>query len=220
MDSFKKTSYKSFSDFHYRFTKSTYNKFALKYADMWEWNKETFKEILINNIAPFRRFCKKNGKVLLAGSGTGRDYKLLSEKGFSCIGVDYSKTMIKEARKRTGGVFMESDIRDISYRKKYDGIYCESLLTHLSKKDAKSVLQKFFNILNNNGILYLAVKIGKQGIYVSDDIGGKRYYMVYDKNNFCNLVKRVGFDIIHTVVSDHTEKSRPKWFSLVGRKIH
>ncbi len=219
MGSFKRTSYKSFSSLHYKITKSTYDEFALKYANIWEWNKETFKEILINNIDPFCRFCKRNGKVLLAGSGTGRDYKLLTEKGFSCVGIDYSRAMVKEAQKRTGGVFIKSDIRHISFKNEYDGIYCESLLTHLSIRDAKLVLRKFLISLKSKGILYLAVKIGEQGVYVSNDIGGKRYYMVYDKNKFCNLVKRMGFDIICTIISDHTEKSRPKWLSLVAKKI-
>lgn len=215
---FRKTSYKSYTNYHSSITQNTYNKFALKYASMWEWNKKTCKEIIRNNIVPFSRFCKKGGSVLIVGCGTGRDYKIFSDKGFNCLGIDYSKSMIFEAKKRTSGTFLIADIKDFSATDKYDGIYCESALTHLSKNDAKKALSNFSNNLTNKGILYVAIKIGNPGIYVSDDLGGKRYFMIHDKDKFSKLVNNVGFDIIEAIISRHTDKSRPKWLSIVARK--
>jgi SAM-dependent methyltransferase len=215
---FRKTSYKSYTDYHSGITKNTYDKFVLEYAEMWEWNKETQKEIIKYNIIPFSKFCKKNGKVLIAGCGTGRDYQIFSEKGFSCLGIDYSKSMISEALKRTRGKFLKANIKDFSTKDKYDGIYCESAFTHLSKNDAKKVLSNFFKNLVNKGILYVAIKIGEPGIYVSDDLGGKRYFMIHDKDRFLDLVNDIGFDIIQTMTSDHTDNNRPKWLSIVARK--
>jgi len=185
---------------------------------MWEWNKKTQKSIIKTGIVPFSKFCKKRGKVLIAGCGTGRDYQILSEKGFSCLGIDYSQSMINEGLKRTKGKFLKANIKDFSTKNRYDGIYCESALTHLSKSDTKKVLSNFFNNLVDKGILYVAVKIGDPGIYVSDDIGGKRYFMIYDKNDFCNLVKENSFKIIKTTISNHTDNSRPKWLSVVAQK--
>ncbi len=215
---FRKTSYKSYSDYHHNITQNTYDKFVLEYAEMWEWNKKTYKEIIKNNIIPFCKFCKQGGKILIAGCGTGRDYKILSEKGFSCLGIDYSKSMLDEAKRRTNGNFLRMDVKDYFSKDQYDGIYCESAITHLSKKNARLVLSNFFKNLTNEGILYAAVKIGEPGIYVSDDLGGKRYYLIHDKDKFCKLVNNTGFDIIETIVSDHTDVNRPKWLSIVARK--
>jgi len=126
--------------------------------------------------------------------------------------------MIGEAKKRTKGTFLQADIKDYSSKDRYDGIYCESALTHLSKSDAKRVLSSFSKNLTDKGILYVAIKIGEPGIYVSDDLGGKRYFMIYDKEEFSGLVNNIGFDIIQTIISDHTDDSRPKWLSIVARK--
>jgi len=216
---FKKTSYKSYTRHLSNITRNTYENFSSKYAEMWEWNKKTQKSIIKTGIVPFSKFCKKRGKVLIAGCGTGRDYQILSEKDFSCLGIDYSQSMINEALKRTKGKFLKADIKDFSAKSKSDGIYCESALTHLSKSDTKKVLSNFFNNLVDKGILYVAVKIGDPGIYVSNDIGGKRYFMIYDKNDFCNLLNEKGFKIIKTMISNHTDSSRPKWLSIVAKKV-
>jgi len=63
---FRKTSYQSYSKRHSKVTKDTYDKFALEYANMWEWDKKTQEAIMKYNIIPFSKFCKQGGKVLVA----------------------------------------------------------------------------------------------------------------------------------------------------------
>lgn len=216
---FEKTGYQDFNRYGFEATRSSYERFAREYGERWEWSSKTYGEIISFNILPFSEYCTPGGKVLIAGSGTGRDFKILSEKGFSCIGIDYSRSMVEEARRRVGGVFVHADIREIDLGvAEFDGVYCESALTHLSLDDVSKVLSKFFRAMTSNGALYIAVKIGDPGIYVTSDIGGPRYFNVFDKNSFTNLLKEKDLEIKYSAISEHTDEFRPKWLSIVAKK--
>ncbi len=216
---FIKTEYNEFNQECFTATKEAYEKFSSKYAEMWEWNPETEREILKYNIRPFCNYCKKGGEVLILGCGTGRDYQLLAKEGYSCTGVDYSSSMLEEAKDRTNGRFIQADIREFDIDKeKYDGVYCESIFTHLSRQDAVLVLSRVKKSLKEKGALYIAVKIGNSGIYFTNDIGGIRYFTVYEKEDFLELISSVGFNVVYSMISEHTEKDRPRWFSLVAKK--
>src|SRR3989344_7897262 len=98
----KKTSYtilpdNDFSETQIYVTLHTFDRYPKAYLKRWEQNPKTVSEIIKYNVNPFLKFAPKNGTLLLAGCRGGRDYKIFSEKGYTCIGVDMSYGLLTKA---------------------------------------------------------------------------------------------------------------------------
>ena len=100
----------------------------------------------------------KNISILDAGCGTGGTLLYLNNKGYHNIyGFDISNYAVEICKKRKLNVFHE-DIRNID---KYfnadsiDIIICSDILYFLNFDEIKKVLQHFFTILKNNGIVII-----------------------------------------------------------------
>jgi len=200
-------------------TMQTYNRFAKQYADKWEWNSKTIKEIEKYNIKPFIKHARKNGNVLIVGCQSGRDYSLLTKKGFSCIGIGFAYGLLVEAVKRVpNGLFLHSNLQSLPFiPESFDAVYADAL-TYVPKKNIREILKDFHIFLKPNGILYLSLKLGKHNVYVTEDIGEKRYMTLYQKKEILNLIKATGFKIVWSETSTHTDPFLPKWFSLIAKK--
>lgn len=198
-----------------------YEKNAKDYADQVEWNKEIVKEIYKYNIKSFCLFCEKGSHILLAGCGTGRDLSIFQEKGYKCLGVDVSKGMLREAKRRVpDGNFKKLDIRNFDkLKQKFEAIYCESALTHISKKETEKVLKVFYLLLKSRGIIYVGVKIGKTEVIKKELFGDERFFSIYEKAEFEDVIKNAGFEVLWKKESKHTLPGFPRWLSLIGKKI-
>lgn len=197
----------------------TYDRYAREYADMWEWNQKTIKEVLEYNIKPFKKLVAKGGNVLIVGSRTGRDYSLLTKAGYRCLGVEPSFGLLSEAIKRVkGGLFIRQDLRNLPFvPESFEAIYADAL-THIPKKDLSDTLKDFRIFLVKKGYLYLSLKLGKSGVLLDKSIGSRRYMTLYTKEEIIKLVARVGFGVVWSEESSHTDLSHPRWFSLMLRK--
>ncbi len=200
-------------------TKKFYDNFADRYAEDIEWNEKTIKGIKKFNINPVCHFCRQGGDLLLIGCGTGRDYLFFQEKGYHCVGIDNSVGMLNEARKRVAGKFIQLDLRQLNkLNKKFDGIYCESALTHIPKRELDNIIIKFGKLLRPTGIIYLAIKIGKSGVIVKENFGAKRFFIIYEKQEFFSYLIDAGFHIIWSKTSRHTFPGFPQWLSIIVKR--
>lgn len=200
-------------------TIQTYNRFAKEYAEKWEWNPKTIQEIKKYNIEPFAKHVKKGGNVLILGVKTGRDYDLLSKKGYLCIGVDRSQGLLKEALRRVpNGLFLCLDYRSLPFMpESFDAVYADGL-TQIPKKNIKETLKDLSLFLKPKGTLYLSLKLGENNVLSTEDLGDKRYFTLFRKKDILKLVVGAGFSITWAEESTHTDPSLPKWFSLIARK--
>lgn len=200
-------------------TIQTYDRFAKEYADKWEWNPLTIKEIQKYNIKPFLKHAKKNGKVLIVGCQTGRDYSLLTKAGFSCVGVEFSYGLLSEALRRVPkGIFIHSFPQSLPFMPaSFDAVYADAL-TIIPKRYMKDTLRDFRIFLKKQGILYLSLKLGDANVLVIEDLGGKRYFTLYRKEEVLQLIRMAGFDLAWSCESDNTDPTLPKWFSLIAIK--
>jgi SAM-dependent methyltransferase len=197
----------------------TYDRYAKEYADKWEWNQKTIKEVLEYNIKPFKKLVTKGGNVLIVGSRTGRDYSLLTKAGYRCLGVEPSYGFLAEAVERVkGGLFIRHDLRGLPFMpESFEAIYADAL-THIPKKDLNDTLKDFRIFLVKKGFLYLSLKLGKAGLLVDTSIGGKRFMTLYTKEEILKLVARAGFEVVWSEESSHTDPSYPRWLSLMLKK--
>ncbi|MCS7098257.1 MAG: class I SAM-dependent methyltransferase [Candidatus Methanomethyliaceae archaeon] len=105
---------------------------------------------------------KSKGKVLEIGCGTGRIYLELLKNGIDVYGIDISKKMLEELRKkaRRMGLMPKvrlGDMRNFRFREKFSLIIVpfRSFLYNLTTEDQLKTLRNFKRHLIDNGRLIL-----------------------------------------------------------------
>lgn len=121
---------------------------ALEYIESCEGKDSRFLiEILKRNL-------RSNSTVLELGMGPGCDLDLLSET-FQTTGSDYSQTFLDIYREKNPSAdLLLLDAVSIKTNRKFDCIYSNKVLHHLTRNDLKKSLSKQKELLNENGILF------------------------------------------------------------------
>lgn len=95
-------------------------------------------------------------KVLIPGFGYGRNAKVFYEAGIEVTGIEISKTAIERARKNFGNNINihHGSVIDMPFDdRKYDAVYCYSLLHLLNKPDRVKFIHDCYLQLEHNGIM-------------------------------------------------------------------
>jgi 2-polyprenyl-3-methyl-5-hydroxy-6-metoxy-1,4-benzoquinol methylase len=162
----------------YKETFETWNKLALLYQDKFmdlDLYDDTYN-FICNTII------KDKAKLLEIGCGPGNitKYLLSNRPDFDILGIDVASNMIELAKKNNPTArFDIMDGREISNLKtKYDGIVCGFCLPYLSQNDCKKLILDCYNLLNEDGLIYLSFVEGdpsKSSFQVGSS-GGKIYF--------------------------------------------
>ena len=112
---------------------------------------------------------RKNGvqKILVPGSGYGRNTKVLSESGFDVTGVEISEVAGEMAREydpqtRT----YNGSVLDMSFDdRQYDAVYCYNVLHLFREKERKQCLQACAYKVKDNGLLFFTVFSEKESSF-------------------------------------------------------
>ncbi len=192
-------------------TFNTYNKIAKKYEE--EYGQD------LSDTPYIDKFLKEmnNGKILDIGCGTGTLSEYIANKGFSVDAIDFSEEMLKIAKGKIKNVnFIQMDMRNINIDEKYNGIMLAYSLFHISKKEVKEVIPKYYNLLKENGTMLIILQEGEGEKYVDEnlEIGLKKFVNYYSFEEIEKILKDNHFEII--------EKFRKKplsEFSLQNDKL-
>ncbi len=104
---------------------------------------------------------KKYGKVknvLDVGCGTGSHLNKLSELGFTGVGIDLNKNMIKFAKEKYPHLKFEvKDMRKLNYSNQFDAILClcTTFCYNTSNEDVVAALKSFHKALKKGGLLII-----------------------------------------------------------------
>jgi len=161
----------------YRETFETWNNIASIYQDKFmdlDLYNETYDHIC-NSIT------KPKAKLLEIGCGPGNITKYLLSKrsDFDILGIDIALNMIELAKKNNPTAnFAVMDSRQInSLETKYDGIIAGFCLPYLSHAESKELISDSYDLLNEDGLVYLSFVEGdptKSGFKVSS--GGRVFF--------------------------------------------
>jgi ubiquinone/menaquinone biosynthesis C-methylase UbiE len=110
-----------------------------------------------------KKFLKKNQKMLDLACGYGRFTIPLAKQGYEIEGLDISKNLLDEARKRAKKEkldikFRLGDMRKLPYRNNaFDAIICmwSAFIELPNKKDQIKALREMYRVLNKNGFTFL-----------------------------------------------------------------
>jgi len=165
----------------YKETFDTWNKIASLYQDK-------FMELdLYNDSYDFicNSVDKPSAKLLEIGCGPGNITKYLIAKrpDFDIFGIDIAPNMVELARQNNPAAhFAVMDSRQINnLDSKYDGIVCGFCLPYLSQTETNELISNSYNLLNDNGLLYLSFVEGDPDKSDFKAGSGGRVYFYYHK---------------------------------------
>jgi 2-polyprenyl-3-methyl-5-hydroxy-6-metoxy-1,4-benzoquinol methylase len=164
----------------YKETFETWNKLASLYQDRFmelDLYNDTYDSIC-------KLISKENAKVLEIGCGPGNITKYLLSKrpDFDVYGIDIAPNMIELAKKNNPSAsFAIMDCRHIDQiHSKFDGIVCGFCLPYLSQTDSQKFIKDCYNLLNENGLIYISFVEGdpdNSGFQVSSN--GERSFFYF-----------------------------------------
>jgi trans-aconitate methyltransferase len=106
-----------------------------------------------NLIDKLKEHIPLESQLLELGSGPGTDWEILS-KDFVVTGSDYSEEFLGHLRtKHPNAQFLHLDASTLETSQKFDAIYSNKVLHHLTDQQLKQSIQRQRNILNANGII-------------------------------------------------------------------
>ena len=113
----------------------------------------------------FRKYKAK--KILIPGSGYGRNSRLFSTSGFEVTGIEISPLACKMARKFDSlSRFILASVLDMSFlTEKYDAIYCFNVLHLFRERDRKLFIRQCIDRMKNNGLMFFTVFSEKEKSY-------------------------------------------------------
>jgi SAM-dependent methyltransferase len=123
-----------------------------KYYDMLYGDKDKILDECNSLEDIFEKFCKKKPlDILDIGCGTGNHSIVLAGRKYRMVGIDQSKNMIEEARKKSehlkNVLFLVQDMKRIHAQKKFDCAFC--LFNSFGYLTEKNSIIQFFSNLHN-----------------------------------------------------------------------
>lgn len=173
----------------------TYNKIAQEYDKEFgnDYSDTPYVDKFLNYL--------EGNKVLDIGCGVGNLTKYIMDKGFNVEGIDLSKEMLSIAKQKYSDIkFYEMNMKEITLRKKYDGIMLAYSLFHLTKKEVIEVLPKYYDLLNSNGKILLILQYGQGERIVDEPLkkGLKIFINYYSQDEIIEILKNNNFKILYT----------------------
>ena len=172
-------------------------------------------QIVINHLENFVTLMSGN-TILDLGCGHGRDCKYFEENGFTVVGVDLSEKMLDVARNQcSSSILLNMDIRKVgNVPWKFDGIWSCAVIHHIPSEYLEDLLSSLYEILNDNGVLFLTFKIDSSGYLFREDLGVEKFYQQYDTEEFMETLEKIGFEIVEYSI----EQKKYEWFNIFLRK--
>lgn len=169
----------------YTETFKTWDKVASLYQDKFmelDVYNETY-DFICNSIT------KDKAKILEIGCGPGNitKYILSRRPDFDLFGIDIAPNMIELAKiNNPTASFAVMDCREIdNIKTKFDAIVCGFCLPYLSQNDSQKLITDCYNLLNENGLIYLSFVEGdtKKSDFQISSSGDRTYFYFHNLEN-------------------------------------
>ena len=164
----------------------------------------------------FTNQVKKNGKILDAGCGSGRDSLAFMKMGYEVEAFDGSKTMCDIAEKNIGHPVRQMLFEDMDYVNEFDGIWANASLLHVPEKNLPEILSKLNKALVNKGVLYASFKLDE-----TFRERGDRYFNNFSMDEIKILFQDISdFSILECYESEDGREDRKGeyWVNILVQK--
>lgn len=165
-----------------------------KYIDM---VKEYDASWIVNKL---KDYLPKGSSLLELGMGPGKDLELIA-KDYKVVGSDNSQVFIDKFNEKNNGIeAIYVDAIEMNIDRKFDCIYSNKVLHHLTKKDFIKSIENQKKNLNPEGIIFMTLWKGehKEEMMFNDEVR----FTYYLEDDIKEIAKNK-FDIV--VMETYTE---------------
>ena len=197
-----------------RRTVQSYNLIAAEYAAKW-----FDKPVLEPFLNRFITLVRDHGWVIDIGCGPGRDLAYLLKHEVPTIGIDLSKSMLAEARRRVpGGAHIQADCRQLPFHTdSLAGIWACASLLHLPRSDFALAISEFARVLYQ-GHLFLGMKEGDGEQWVQETCGSDRFFTYYRPPEIESTLGRAGFELIELTRNIDPSSTGTTWINVYAEQ--
>lgn len=138
-------------------------------ADYYETNAQSFiadtqsvdlSELRARFLAELGKLQGSQGRILDAGTGSGRDAQAFRSAGFEVAAFDASPAMVRAATMFSGVPVRHLRFETFKWEHAFEGIWACASLLHVARADLPNVLQRLADHIVPGGILYASFKFG------------------------------------------------------------
>lgn len=190
-------------------TKNYYNEQAVEFVE------NTFKVDMSNVYKPFLEYVPQGGKILDVGCGSGRDALYFKNSGFVVDAFDYSESLVKLAKEKTGLDIQHKSFYDLDSVNEYDGIWACASLLHCERSRLIEVMQKIIAALKTKGVCYVSFKYGDQ-----DRTKDGRSFTDLDEKQAEDILKHIEHVQLlkQWITTDNRPDRQEKWLNIIFKK--
>lgn len=181
--------------------------------------REELENFIKSNIELF----PKGAKVFEIGSGDGTNAKYIEELGYDVTASDVAEDFIHAINEK-GLKTIKFNVLNDELVQKYSVVFCWRVFVHFTKEDVEKVLQKVYNLLENDGLLIFNVmnreikNTDGEWVDFSNEyhMGAERYYHYFREKDLNELIHKAGYKI-HDFHKEGGENNN-KWLVYVLQK--
>lgn len=190
-------------------TKNYYNKQAVEFIE------NTFNVDMSNIYEPFLEYVPQGGKILDVGCGSGRDALYFKNVGLVVDAFDYSESLVKLAKEKTGLDIQHKSFYDLDIVNEYDGIWACASLLHCERDRLSEVMQKIIKSLKEKGVCYVSFKYGDQDRTKDGrsftDLNDEQAQELLDNFENIKLLKQ-------WITTDNRPNRQERWLNIIFKK--
>ena len=166
-------------------------------------------------LLPLVRHLSPGARILDVGCGAGRDMLWLENRGFSCVGLDWSPTLAELARQHTGLSVIEADFEAFDFQgMDMDALLLVGALVHVPHERFQPIFSCTLRALKPEGHVLLTMKQG-QGTQARPD--GRVFYL-WAKADLMPVFEDCGLICVEYFEQQSTIRTSDTWMSFVHHK--
>ena len=181
-----------------------------------EYYKRTVAADMSECIDKFLAYVPDGGAILDAGCGSGRDSKVLLERGHQITAFDASKELARLASDHIGLEVKAMSFGDMEWDGEFDGVWACASLLHLDEAELPLALSNIHRALKPGGAFYTSFKYGT-GIRQTDE----RIFYDYKEETLSKMIEDSGlFDVQEIFVTGDVLPGREdqRWVNVIARR--
>lgn len=174
---------------------------------------DSTKDVDVSSLmSHFLPLIPRQGHILDAGCGSGRDSKFFKQSGYRVCAIDASEKLAVIATSHIGQAVEVSTFVEFQPPYKFDGIWACASLLHIPSPDLPHNFSHLCSLLVKGGIFYCSFKYGTQ-----DTQRDGRYFTDCDENRLKHFVRGINVEIdkMWRTVDLRPGREKEQWLNAI-----